>query len=67
MNWDQIAGKWKEMKGSVRSKWADMTDSDFEKIGGIKDELVGWLQKQYGHSKEDADREADDFSRGVEH
>lgn len=63
MNWDQVEGKWKEMKGSVKEKWAKMTDSDFDSIGGKKDRLVGWLQKNYGHSKEDAEREADSFGQ----
>lgn len=66
MNWDQVAGKWKEMKGQVRQKWADMTDSDFEAIGGKKDQLSGWLQKKYGYGKDQADREIDDFGRGVD-
>ena len=65
MNWDQISGKWKEFKGHARARWADMTDSDFEKIGGKKDELAGWLQKKYGYAKDRADREIDDFASGM--
>jgi uncharacterized protein YjbJ (UPF0337 family) len=55
MNWDQIEGKWKEMKGEVRRKWAKLTDDDVEYIGGNKDKLVGRLQQRYGHSKEQAE------------
>lgn len=66
MNWDQIEGRWNEMKGRVRQKWSQMTDSDFENIGGKKDQLVGWLQKQYGYTKEQAERELDDFGRNYE-
>ncbi len=63
MNWDLIEGKWKEMKGQVRQKWAKMTDSDFDQIGGKKDQLAGWLQKQYGYTKDQAERELDDFGQ----
>ncbi|HVK59936.1 MAG TPA: CsbD family protein [Bdellovibrionales bacterium] len=66
MNWDQIQGKWKEMRGQARSRWAEMTDSDFEKIGGKKDELVGWLQQKYGYAKDRADRELEEFGRDVD-
>jgi len=30
MNWDQIEGKWKEMKGQLREKWGNLTDDDLE-------------------------------------
>lgn len=66
MNWDRIEGKWKEMKGDLRQKWADMTDSDFDKIGGKKDELSGWLQKKYGYAKDRAEQEIDEFSSSLD-
>lgn len=65
MNWDQIEGRWKELKGQFRQKWNKLTDDDYEQIGGKKDELVGRLQKHYGYSKEDAERELDTFSRDL--
>ena len=34
MNWDQIEGRWTELKGRLRSKWAKLTDDDMEMIGG---------------------------------
>jgi uncharacterized protein YjbJ (UPF0337 family) len=66
MNWDSIQGKWSEMKGDVRKKWGKLTDSDFEAIGGKKDELLGRLQKHYGYSKEEAEREVDEFGRSYD-
>ena len=61
MNWDQVAGQWKDLKGQVREKWAKLTDDDFESIGGKKDRLIGKLQEYYGHKKEAADAEVDGF------
>lgn len=61
MNWDQIKGGWKELKGKARQKWGKLTDQDLEVIAGKKDELVGKLQKAYGYGKEQAEKEADDF------
>jgi uncharacterized protein YjbJ (UPF0337 family) len=63
MNWDVVAGKWRELGGKVRTKWGKLTDDDIHLIGGKKDELVGRLQKRYGYERDQAEREADDFLR----
>ena len=47
MNWDQIAGNWKQFKGTVKEKWGKLTDDDLEVIEGKKDQLVGRLQERY--------------------
>jgi len=26
MNWDQVEGKWKQIKGSVKERWGKLTD-----------------------------------------
>jgi len=59
MNWDQIEGKWKEIKGKARSKWAKLTDEDLESIKGKRDMLLGRLQQRYGMKKDAAEREVD--------
>ena len=28
MNWDQVAGNWKQLKGQVKEKWGKLTDDD---------------------------------------
>ena len=30
MNWDQIAGNWKQFKGHVKEKWGKLTDDDLD-------------------------------------
>lgn len=61
MNSDQLKGNWKEMKGKAQQKWGDLTDSDLDKVEGKRTELVGKIQQKYGKSKEEAEREVDDF------
>lgn len=63
MNWDIIQGKWKQVKGSVQEKWGDLTDDDLDKINGNKEQLAGKLQEKYGWTKNDAEREIDDYFR----
>lgn len=62
MNWDQIQGQWKDLKGQARAMWGKLTDDDIESIAGRKDQLLGKLQERYGYSKENAEKIVDDFS-----
>jgi len=57
MNWDQIQVDWVQFKGKVRSNWIKLTDEDFTRIGGRRDELVRRLQARYGFAKAEAERE----------
>lgn len=61
MNWDVIKGKWNQMKGDARKQWGKLTDDDWEQIGGEKDKLFGRLQERYGWTKEQAEREAEQY------
>ena len=61
MNWDEIEGNWKQIKGKVRSKWGKLTDDDVEVVSGKRTELLGLLQKRYGHAKEQAEHEIDQW------
>ncbi|MBB5723989.1 uncharacterized protein YjbJ (UPF0337 family) [Loktanella ponticola] len=61
MNWDQVQGKWKEVKGNAKAKWGDLTDDDLTEIDGNREVLEGKIQAKYGKSKEEAKKEVDDF------
>jgi len=65
MNWDQIEGKWKQLKGSVRQKWAKLTDDDLELIAGNRDEFAGRLQERYGIAREEAERQLEEWQKSV--
>ena len=66
MNWEQVEGKWKQLKGSVKQKWGKLTDDDLDVIAGKRDQLVGKIQERYGITKEEAQKQIDDWrSPGV--
>jgi uncharacterized protein YjbJ (UPF0337 family) len=65
MNWEQVEGKWKQLKGSVKQKWGKLTDDDLDVIAGKRDQLVGKIQQRYGITKEEAQRQIDDWSPAV--
>lgn len=66
MNWDQIEGKWKQLRGRVREAWGDLTDDDLDKIGGKRDRLAGLVQEKYGVAKDEAERQIADFERTLD-
>ena len=61
MNWDQIAGNWKQLTGSARAQWGKLTDDDVTQAAGERDKLVGRVQERYGIAKEAAERQVDDW------
>lgn len=65
MNWDQVAGNWKQLKGAAKEKWGRLTDDELESMAGQRDQLIGRLQEHYGMAKEEAEREADRWATDV--
>jgi uncharacterized protein YjbJ (UPF0337 family) len=62
MNADILRGKWNQIKGKAKRKWGKLTDDDLDKVEGSRDELVGAVQERYGKSKEEAEKEVDEWS-----
>lgn len=63
MNWEQIEGKWDQLKGSAQKQWGKLTDDDLAVARGSRDEFVGRVKERYGIAKEEAERQVDDFMR----
>lgn len=61
MHWDIIAGNWKQFSGSIKQKWGQLTDDELVQINGQREQLEGMLQSKYGYSREQAQREIDDW------
>jgi len=61
MNKDIFKGKWNQVKGSLRTKWGELTNDDVDKIQGDGEKFIGILQERYGYARERAERELNDF------
>jgi uncharacterized protein YjbJ (UPF0337 family) len=57
MNRDTLKGQWTQLKGQVRKQWGKLTDDEIDQIQGDAEILMGKLQKSYGYSREQAERE----------
>jgi uncharacterized protein YjbJ (UPF0337 family) len=66
MNSDQIKGKWKQMKGSVKERWGKLTDNDIEVIDGQEEQLVGMIQARYGIARDAAEKQVKEWNDEVE-
>jgi uncharacterized protein YjbJ (UPF0337 family) len=65
MNWDRVEGQWRQLKGKAQQRWGKLTDDDWDRISGQREELVGKVQELYGQQRDEAEREVDDWSRGL--
>lgn len=61
MNEDILKGKWRQIKGEVKSRWGKLTDDDVDVVAGDAEKLIGRVQERYGYQRDQAQREVDDF------
>ncbi|HFC6352909.1 MAG: CsbD family protein [Neisseria elongata] len=64
MNEDIIKGKWAQLKGKAKEKWGELTNDDLDIIEGKRDQLAGKIREKYGHTKEEVEKEIDDWLNG---
>ncbi|MBN7786395.1 CsbD family protein [Ponticoccus gilvus] len=57
MNWDQIQGKWTQLKGKAREEWGELTDNEIQEAKGEREQMLGLIQEKYGRTREEAERE----------
>jgi len=56
MNWDVIAGTWRQFRGKVKETLGKLTGSDRMTIAGKRDQFAGVLQQEYGSAKAQSDK-----------
>ena len=65
MNWTQVEGKWQQLKGQAKTKWAKLTDDDLKQIEGHRDVLLGKLRERYGDTKDNLEDELDGWVKDL--
>ena len=61
MDWNQVEGNSKQVKGQVKEKWGKLTDDDLTQINGRREQLEGKIQERYGVAKDQAKKQIDDW------
>src|SRR5580704_1717226 len=61
MNQDRLSGFWKQFKGQTKERWGKLINNPLLVIAGARDQFAGRIQKRYGVSKEEAERQLKDF------
>lgn len=67
MNKDTIKGNWSELKGKAKQQWGKLTDDRLDVIDGRRDELAGEIQRAYGISRDEAEKQVKDFENATKH
>jgi uncharacterized protein YjbJ (UPF0337 family) len=65
MTWDHIEDKWSEFAGSARAHWSKLTEDDWQALTGKKTHLVGRVQHRYELTRDQAEKQVDDWCRGL--
>jgi len=58
-NWEQIAGKWKQIQGEAKTRWGKLTDDELMQVDGNREILAGRIQEKYGIAKKEAHQQID--------
>lgn len=61
MSWEEVEGKWDQLKGMIKEQWGKFTEDDIKVIQGKRDKLIGKLKERYGYAKERAEEETEKF------
>jgi uncharacterized protein YjbJ (UPF0337 family) len=59
MDWDRIAGNWKQFTGKAKEQWGKLTDDELDQIQGKREQLEGKIQERYGYAKDKTREEVD--------
>lgn len=61
MNKETMKGKWEQLKGGVQKQWGKLTNDDLDVIEGDAKVLAGKIQERYGITKEEAEKQVEEF------
>ncbi len=57
MNRDILSGRWRQLRGKIRTTWGKLSKDHMDRIQGNVEMLIGKLQEAYGRSREEIRKE----------
>jgi uncharacterized protein YjbJ (UPF0337 family) len=61
METTEMKGKWNELKGKLKKKYAELTDDDLLYVEGKEEELYGKIQQRVGKTKSEVKKMIDEL------
>ena len=62
---EKSEGKWKQLKGRIKEKWAELSDDELESVDGSSERLIGALQERYGLARDEAKQQFEELKKKV--
>ena len=64
MNKTILQGKWRQTRGSLKTRWGEIADDDRRMLDGKIDQMVGLIQERYGYTQERATHALKHYLKG---
>ena len=64
MNRTILQGKWRRMRGGLKTEWGRLTDNDRRQLDGKLDQVIGLFQERYGYTRERATKAVTHYLQG---
>lgn len=62
MNWSTVESQWREVAGSAREQWRELTDEEVQQVSGKRERLEELLKQKYGLSQHEAVTQVNDWA-----
>ena len=56
-------GRMQKLKGKVQSAWGSITDDDYQKAKGDREQLIGTIKEKTGEAEDAIRRRIEEFER----
>lgn len=63
--WTNLQDNWQDSIGSIKDRWADLTEEELLMVNGDKDQLVALVQQKYGLEREAAENEVEAWASSL--
>ncbi len=60
--WTELQGNWQDSIGSIKDRWADLSEEELLSVNGDREALVTLVQDKYGLDRDTAESEVNDWA-----
>ncbi len=65
MNWTYVERNWTSLRSFAGRVWLELTDDDLCRIEGDRLVLIGRIQSRYSIARAEAERQVNEWARGL--